>query len=505
MDGVSTSAGTRTGVRDLFLGLDVGTTNVKAVVVDAEGVHRSSGSMSVPVHFVGADGVEQDLGEIQAAVASAIAEAVRGCGADAPRIASIGVSAQGGAMQLVAPDGSPNGPVIGWQDARGRTGGRQVLGRRSPRWFQRRIGSPSVAGCPGQVVRLRAEGAIDAGTRVGFVGDRIVGWLCGRPAHDATSLSICLFCNPATGREDPDVLSLVGLTPDRLPDLLEVHVPAGGLLPGVAGRLGLRAGLPVGPAVHDQYAAAIGCAAVRPGDVMFGAGTAWVLLAMSERMPRPVEPWSLIGRHAVPGLFGLMVSIGNGGSSFAWARDILGLQGATDAELDALIASAPPGSSGVRFRPLLAPLSSARLPPGSAGRLDGIRLHHSRAHVLRSVVEGLACELGWALKDMRAAGVRVERLVMSGRAAGSAVTPGIVADVLGLPVDTVTQPETSASGAAILGRLLVEPGSTLQGLATVMKPRLKRVDAGDGRHIGARLLKQYIERFRHGDTVAADA
>jgi xylulokinase len=486
------------GARDLFLGLDVGTTNVKAVVLDASGALRAAGSAAVPVHLVGMEGVEQDLGEIQAAVVSALAEAVQGCGPEAARIAAIGISAQGGAMQLIAPDGRPKGPVIGWQDARGIVHGKQALGRRSPRWFQRRVGGQSVTGCPGQVARLTAEGAIDGQTRIGFVGDRIVGWLCGRPAHEATSLSICFFCNPLTGREDPDVLALVGLSAGRLPDLISARERAGGLLPDVARALGLPAGIPVGPAVHDQYAAAIGCGAVAAGDVMFGAGTAWVLLAVSGRMPRPVEPWSLIGPHPVPGHYGLMVSLGNGGSSFAWVRDTLGLKGAGEAELDRLVASAPPGSDGLRFRPLLAPITSVRLPPGTAGRLDGIQLRHSRAHVMRSVVEGLACELGWSLRDMRQAGVRVNRLVMSGRAAGSAVTPAIVADVLGLPVDTVTQTETSAIGAAVLGRSLVEPQSTLADLASAMRSPVKRIEPGDGRQVGARLLEGYLKEFRHG-------
>lgn len=487
-----------TGARDLYLGLDVGTTNVKAVVLDASGAMRASGSAPVPVHLVAMDGVEQDIGEIRAAVASALSEAVRGCGSDAARVAAIGVSAQGGAIQLVGSDGSPKGPVIGWQDGRSRPWGRRVAARRSARWFQRHVGSSSISGCPGQIERLRDEGSLTADTRLGWVGDRIVGWLCGRPAHDATSLSICFLCNPSTGREDPDVLELIGIAPDRLPDLVDAREPAGNLLPDVARSLGLSAGIPVGPAVHDQYAAAVGCGATSAGDVMFGAGTAWVLLAVSSRMPRPVEPWSLIGRHPVPGHYGLMVSLGNGGSSFAWARDTLGLAEAGEAELDRLIASVPPGSDGLRFRPLLSPVTGVALPPGTAGRLDGIRLHHTAAHVLRSVVEGLACELGWALSAMRASGVRIGRLVMSGRAAGSAVTPGIVADVLGLPVDTVTQPETSAIGAAVFGRALVEPRAKLADLAAAMKPPVRRVEHGDGREVGAMLLEKYLRKFRHG-------
>ena len=87
---------------------------------------------------------------------------------------------------------------------------------------------------------------------------------------------------------------------------------------------------------------------------------------------------------------------------------------------------------------------------------------------------------------------------MSGRASGSAVTPAIVADVLGLPVDTVLQPETSAIGAAILGRSLVEPQSALVDLASGMKTRVRRIEPGEGRQAGARLLEGYLKEFRHG-------
>jgi xylulokinase len=482
----------------LFLGLDVGTTLVKAVVVDAAGALRASGAAPVPLHLVGPDGVQQDLGEIRAASAAAIADAARGCGADAARIAAVGVSSQGGALQLVAPDGSPKGPVVGWQDGRGRAFGPRAVHGRSARWLARRIGASSGHGCIGQLARLAAEGSLDPSTRIGWVGDRIVGWLCGRPAHDATSLSISYFCDPATGRENPDVMALLGLAKERFPDLLDARERAGGLLPEVARGLGLPAGIPVGPAVHDQYAAAVGCGATSAGDVMFGAGTAWVLLAMDDHIPRPLSGWSLIGRHPVPGLFGLMVSLGNGGSAFAWARDLLGLRGTGEADLDARMAAVAPGSEGLRFRPLLLPVGGGRRNRDVAGRLDGIRLGHGAPAVMRSVLEGLACELTRGLGMMKQAGVRAGRLVMCGRAAASRVTPGIVADVTGLPVDGVTQPETSAIGAAVLARAIVEPGTMLADLAQAMKPAVRRVAPGPGREVGRRLFEEYLASFRRG-------
>ena len=87
---------------------------------------------------------------------------------------------------------------------------------------------------------------------------------------------------------------------------------------------------------------------------------------------------------------------------------------------------------------------------------------------------------------------------MCGRAAASAVTPGIVADVTGLPVDGVTLPETSAIGAAVLGRSLVEQGSALADLAQAMKPPVRRVAPGPGREAGRRLYEEYLASLCRG-------
>lgn len=484
------------GSGSLYLGLDVGTTNAKALVLDATGRVRSSASAPVPIHHRGRDAVEQDLGEIVAGVREALGKAVSACGRDAGRIAAIGVSSQGAALQLLDRAGNPQGPVISWQDGRGGPWDARHMVRHSRRWFERRIGIPGSRGCLGQIARLRAEGAIGAETKIGWVGDRIVGWLCGRPAHDATSLSIASLCNPLTGRADPDVLALVGLEPSLLPDLLSAREPAGGLLPEPARALGLPSGIPVGPAVHDQYAAAFGCGATAPGEAMLGVGTAWVLLAASPRMPRSVAGSSLVCRHLVDGQFGLMLSLVNGGSSLAWALRTLGLEGIDERALDARLASVAIGSDGLRFRPLLAPAGGAGLPPGMAGRLDGIRLGHTASHVLRAVVEGLAGELGRFLALLRGAGLRVERLAMCGRAAGSAATPAIVADITGLPIDCVAAPDISAVGAAMLGRALVEPDVPLASLSAAMKPDVRRVAPGSGRPAGVRLMREYLRSVR---------
>ena len=474
-----------------FLGLDVGTTNIKAQIVAEDGTVLCSGSASAAISY-GADGAaEQDLEDIWNGTREAIRRAA--AGPEASSVAAIGVSSQGGALQVVDAGGRCTGPVIGWQDSRAGAWERDLTERKGSSWFEQRIGFSRAFSSIGQLLRLRAVDALPRGCRVGWVGDIIVGRLCGHRAQDATSLSEAGLYNPRAGREDTEVLELLGLDRSMLPDLLAVDRAAGGLLPEVARELGLPAGIPVGPAVHDQYAAALGCGVVQGGDTMFGAGTAWVLLAVAPTLNPPVGAIALVGRHPVSGAFGQMLSMVNGGACIAWALRLIGREGMGVSETDALMATVPPGSDGLRFRPLLSRLGGSGLAPGTPGRLDGLGLDHKAAHVLRALVEGLACELGRYLGIMERGGVHAERLVMCGKAAASTVTPGIIADTTRLPVDCVTLPEASCQGAAVLARLLAEPRSNLAALSTAMKPRSRTVRPGPGAAEAHERLEEYLQ------------
>jgi sugar (pentulose or hexulose) kinase len=473
-----------------FLGIDLGTTNIKAQIVKEDGRIISSGSAPVGITY-GSDGAaEQDFRQIWDGTIAAVRQAVTDSGGAA--VSAVGVSSQGGALQVLDSSGGCAGPVIGWQDSRGDPWDRDLTARLGSGWFVRHIGFSKSSSAPGQLLRLRSQGALPHGFRVGWVGDLVVGRLCGRRAHDGTSLSeACLF-NPSLGTEDGELLGILGIGKDLLPDLLGVHESAGGLLPDVARSLGLPEGIPVGPAVHDQYAAATGCGVVRSGDTMLGAGTAWVLLALGSTLDPPVAGVALVGRHPVQGIFGQMLSMVNGGACVSWAARTLSLGGLGVEETDALMAAVPAGSGGLRFLPLLSEIGGAGLPPGTAGRLDGLRLGHTQGHVMRSLVEGLACELGRYLEMMREGGVSVRRLALCGKAAASSVTPGIIADTTGLPVDCVAIAETSSLGAAVFARALVEQGSALVELADVMKPPALRIEPGVGRAEARSRLEAYL-------------
>jgi len=474
----------------VFLGIDLGTTNVKAQIVRKDGTVVSSASAPVGITY-GADGAaEQDLEDIWSGTTAAIRKAVISAGGS--DVIAIGVSSQGGALQVLDRAGRCLGRVIGWQDSRGEPWDRALSTRLGAFWFIQHTGRTYSTSACGQILRLREQGGLPEGFRIGWVGDLIVQRLCGRRAQDETSLSEECFDNPRVGKEDAELLAELGINAYQLPDLLPVHQAAGMLLPDVASSLGLPSDIPVGPAVHDQYAAATGCGAIRPGDTMLGAGTAWVLLSMGDFLEAPVPGAGLVGRHVVPGLYGHMLAMTNGGACLSWALKTLNLGNLKVTEVDALMAGAPPGCDGLRFRPLLSELGGHGVPHGVPGRLDGLRLRHTAAHIVRALVEGLACELGRYLAMIGEGGVAVNRLVMCGKAAASIVTPGIIADTSGLPVDCVTIPETSSLGAAMCARALVEPDVGLVELADAMKPPARRVEPGPGKAEARERLEEYL-------------
>jgi xylulokinase len=187
-----------------------------------------------------------------------------------------------------------------------------------------------------------------------------------------------------------------------------------------------------------------------------------------------------------------MLSLGNGGSSLTWALGLLGLGQESGERLDAVLASVAAGSEGVRFWPFLAPFNAAGVAPGTAGRLAGLRLCHTSAHIARSVVEGLALELTRHLRFLTDAGIRVGRLVMCGGAAASQVTPSIIADATGLPVACSTESEMSAVGAAVVARGLLEPDAALADLSRAMSPAVRVVRPGANVGLYRGMLDEYL-------------
>ncbi len=504
----------------MFLGIDLGTSNVKAILIDRSGKALVRGSAPVARRCTPDGGVEQDIEEIWQSVCLAIRQAVVAEGTTA-RVEALGVSSQGGALQLLDAGLKPLGPVISWMDGRGGPLNRRLIEELGEDFFVEHVGSRGCLITPGQILRLRhqAPELMERAAAIGYVGDVIVGRFCGRRAHDATSLSIAFLYHPSLGRADPELLCRLGLSEAMLPELLPADRPAGQLETEAAKATGLPEGIPVSPAVHDQYAASLGVGAVHEGDVSLGAGTAWAMIALGSHLRRPVAPLAIVCPHPVRGRFGQMLSMVNGGSTVEWVARVTG-QTSSCSQWDDWMESVPAGCDGLVFWPYLVGLggsgeraddgaSGSRRgrgdltrqvdsklldleKPRSGGRIHGLSLAHGPEHLLRAAVEGLACELVRHFGALTAGGHPVDRVLLSGGAASSRVIPQIIADVTGRPVSTVAEPAVSALGAAILARAMVDRHRELGELAQGLASTCLKYSPGRDSPVYQRLLDRFL-------------
>jgi xylulokinase len=487
----------------MFLGLDLGTSNVKSLLVDDHGSILAEGSAAVDRSMTPDGGVVQDIHQIWDATCQAVREAV--ALVDARRVQAVGVSSQGGALQLLDAREDPLGPVISWLDTRGQPFDRQLEELWGTQYLVEHTGCNLSGTTLGQIARLRRETpeVLRAAAAIGYVGDVMVARLCGRRAHDATSLSLAMLYNPTLNAADPGLLRKLGIGDKRLPDLLPATKAAGPLRRDAAAQMGLAEGIPVSPAVHDQYAAALGAGAAGEGDVLVGTGTAWVLLVLGNRLAPPLAPGTFVCRHPVDGLFGQLLSMGGVGDLIQLALETTGDRDIAVPSLDALLATVPAGADGLRFNPALntpGPTTASSdsnatvMAAGTFSRAASVE----PAGILRAVFEGLACELARRLRWFTQAGFPVRRLLVSGPAAAGVVVPQILADVANCPVHCIEHAAPSAFGAAVIARALVDR-RPLGELAAELAPPCRVVAPGADQPTYERQLEQYIESFKKVD------
>jgi xylulokinase len=239
------------------------------------------------------------------------------------------------------------------------------------------------------------------------------------------------------------------LSPEILPKVFESPEITGRVSKDGAAASGLHQGTPVVAGGGDQSAGAVGMGIVEPGSVSATIGTSGVVFAATSTPT--VEPKGRIHTfcHAIPGRWHVMGVTQGAGLSLRWFRD----QFAKGASYDALMteaAAAPPGADGLLWAPYLMGERTPHLDPNARGALVGLTAQHTRAHVIRAILEGVAFSLRDTFTIFRDLGVPVKSIRLGGGGARSPLWQQIQADIYGMPVEIVAADEGAAYGAALL-------------------------------------------------------
>jgi xylulokinase len=245
-----------------------------------------------------------------------------------------------------------------------------------------------------------------------------------------------------------DLVDQLGLRRDMLPPLLPSGAEAGRLSKHAAASLGLLAGLPVASGAGDTAAAAVGTGLLAPGTAQVTVGTAGQIVMIRDSPIVDSTRRTHLFRAATSVGWYAMGAVQNVGLALEWVRAVLGVEWETVYE-EAF--SVPAGAQGLTFLPHLTGERTPHMDAAARGSWSGLALHHSRAHLLRAALEGVAFSLREALDALEATGSTVPELRLAGGGSTHEAWRQMLADVLQRPLLAVPESAASARGAALLG------------------------------------------------------
>jgi xylulokinase len=440
------------------IGIDVGTTNVKAALVTDDGGVHATASQGL-VADVDGDHAELDPD----AQWQAVVDVVRSCTDAAPevaaRVVAIGVDSQYSSIVPVDADGTPVAPMRLWSDRRGTERSFAILAEHDDAFlgFIERHGIPPVGGglSLGHILHLQHDCPEVHERTAAYLEpmDHINARLTGRiAANQATMFMSQLVDNRALGRTayDEVLLGWAGVDETRLPPLLSMDEPIGPLRPEVADAVGVPASAVVCAGVNDTQAGSIATDATRPGRAGLSIGTTSVLVdaIATKEVDLDHEVLSCPGPFADRYL--VFAENGLGGKPLEHVLDNVVHTGGFDT-LDEVLDRVPAGSRGVLFLPWLrgsmAPSNSSTM----RGGYVNMSLETGRDELVRATCEGVAHNLAWLLPHVEAlTGDPIRELLFVGGAARSPGWAQIVADVLDRPVQVPDRPEVAIARATAL-------------------------------------------------------
>jgi xylulokinase len=436
-----------------LLGIDVGTGGTRAVILSETGkvlasaTHEHAAFASPQVGWA-----EQDPHDWWRAAAGAIKEALLTAGITGADISCIGLAGQMHGAVLLDGDNQVLRPALIWCDQRTQA---------QCDWLNEKIGAK-------RIIELTCNPALTNFTltkllwvrehepeiwkrfrRVLLPKDYVRFRLTGEQAIDVADASGTLMLDVANRRWSEAMMSAADLPMSCLPRLFESPEVCARISEEGAAASGLKVGTPVVAGAGDQAGGAVGMGIVRPGSVSATIGTSGVVFAATDHPAMDAQGRVHTFCHAIPGQWHVMGVTQAAGLSLRWFRDLLG-SGVSYDDLTREASAVPSGSAGVLWAPYLMGERTPHLDPKARGALVGFTASHTRGHVVRSILEGVAFSLKDTFTLFEAMRVPVSSIRLGGGGARSELWRQIQADVYGREVEIVEAEEGAAYGAALL-------------------------------------------------------
>jgi xylulokinase len=435
-------------VTSTLLGIDLGTTSLRALVVDADGTVLGQASAPYPTAQPEPGWTQQEPDDWWQACRSAVAE-LQAQGL-LPQVKAVGLTGQMHGSVFLDRQRRVLRPAILWNDQRTAAEAADIEGRVGLRRLIGLTGNRALTGFTAPKVlwlRRHERGLFRRLRHLLLPKDYLRLRLTGELATDVADASGTLLFDVRARRWSGEVMRLLELDEALLPTALESPAVSGRVTARAAADLGLPKGTPVVAGAGDQAAGAVGAGAVSPGVVMVSIGTSGVVFTAAERPAIERQGRLHAFCHAVPGLWHVMGVMLSAGGSFGWLASTLGK---SEERLSELAGRSPAGAGGLVFLPYLSGERTPHADPLARGAFVGLTASHGPGDLARAVMEGVAFGLRDSLELVRGLGLPVEEVRLIGGGARSPLWRQIVAGVFGLPILGLEAEEGAAYGAALL-------------------------------------------------------
>jgi xylulokinase len=435
-----------------YLGLDIGTSGAKCVLIDEIPRLLASAEREYPILSPHPGWAEQDPEAWCRAAFAALHHVVQTSGIDPRQVGAVGLAGQMHSLVCLGEGQEVLRPAILWADTRSAIQVARLNTRIGLENLGAWAGNPLAAGFMLASWAWLAEHEPDTAAQTHTLclpKDYVRLRLTGQRGSEPSDASSTLLFDPHTRAWSAPLLEIAGLRAEQMPALHESAEIAGGLLPGPAAECGLPAGTPVVFGGSDQACQAFGQGVLQPGALTVTIGTGGQLFAP---LSRPAHDPGLrlhLFCHIAPQAWHLEAAILSAGLALRWLRDAAA-PGRTYSELADAAAGVEAAADGLFFLPHLAGERTPYMDPAARGAFIGLGLGHGTAHLARAVMEGVVFALRQGLDLMEELGVPAGRVLAAGGATRHPLWLELLADIFARPVTPAHSPEATAFGAALL-------------------------------------------------------
>lgn len=474
---------------EVLLGIDVGTSACKALLIDADGVVAASAMVNYSMSTPRPQWAEQNPDDWWRAAVSSIRQVLHSV--DPRRVVAIGLTGQMHGLVLLDERGSILRPCIMWNDQRA---GRQCQAITTeiggPRLLDL-VGNPMLPGFTAPKIVWVRENEPDVYARVARVllpKDYLRYRLTGVFVTEMSDASGTALLDIQHRRWSSEILDALDIPSSWLPECFESVVPSACISHDASEETGLPEGIPVVGGGGDQAAQAVGSGVISDGIVSVTLGTSGVVFAASRSYRRESSGRLHAFCHAVPNRWHAMGVMLSAAGSLRWFRDALAQPDLAEAQrktidvydlLTAQASTVTPGSEGLIYLPYLSGERTPYPDPDARGVFFGLTLRHQKAHLIRAVLEAVAYGLRDSLELTRTLGLETTQVRVSGGGARSPLWRQILADVFDTEIALVNVVEGAAYGAAVLASVGAGLHRTVDEACARMVQVVDRVEPGE--------------------------